>query len=73
MSYIISEIWEKSYFWHLLSVSFKNMATFSGSLEAAGTDYTTEHKVPAFVNSKFTVATRGDWFLSLQRLDFTSK
>lgn len=34
--------------------------SFAGGHEAAGTDCTNEHKVAAFVNSKFTVAGEGD-------------
>lgn len=36
------------------------MATFAGGPEAAGTDCTSEHEVPEFVNSDFTVASGGD-------------
>lgn len=36
------------------------ICSFAGGHEAAGTDCTNEHKVAAFVNSKFTVAGEGD-------------
>ena len=36
------------------------ISSFAGGPEAAGTDCTDAHKVSAFVNSKFLVASEGD-------------
>lgn len=43
-----------------LESNWKDLVTFAGGHEAAGTECPSEHKVLAFVNPEFTVASGGD-------------